>query len=203
MEQKHIIIILLIVVVVLAAAMAVMILSPFDAKADTKLTIKSNDTLHEGDKFKVKLTDINGTGISNQTVNVTLKDSDGQTSYFSVVTNSKGIGTLKLDKSAGNYTVNCTYGGNDKYTGNTTFQKLTIEEIVEEPAYEESTVSSSNSGSNSDDGYWETSMDADFEYHTEYESDGEFRQYDRSGRLVGSSHDEDQVEVANNVGWRI
>jgi len=203
MEQKHIIIILLIVVVVLAAAMAVMILSPFDAKADTKLTIKSNDTLHEGDKFKVKLTDINGTGISNQTVNVTLKDSDGETSYFSVVTNSKGIGTLKLDKSAGNYTVNCTYGGNDKYTGNTTFQKLTIEEIVEEPAYEESTVSSSNSGSNSDDGYWETSMDADFEYHTEYESDGEFRQYDRSGRLVGSSHDEDQVEVANNVGWRI
>ena len=164
MEQKHIIIILLIVVVVLAAAMAVMILSPFDAKADTKLTIKSNDTLHEGDKFKVKLTDINGTGISNQTVNVTLKDSDGETSYFSVVTNSKGIGTLKLDKSAGNYTVNCTYGGNDKYTGNTTSQKLTIEEIVEEevveqPVVQQSSSSSSNGGS-STSGYGHASNDA-------------------------------------------
>jgi len=193
MEQKHIIIILLIVVVVLAAAMAVMILSPFDAKADTKLTIKSNDTLHKGDKFKVKLTDINGTGISNQTVNVTLKDSDGETSYFSVVTNSKGIGTLKLDKSAGNYTVNCTYGGNDKYTGNTTSQKLTIEEIVEEevveqPVVQQSSSSSSNGGSSSSQSDYRPAVDSDGITREEADYYGWKYTSDHGGHYIGS-HD--------------
>lgn len=202
MENKNIIIILLIVIVVLAAAIGLMLSSPFEAKQDTKLVIVSNETLYEGDNLTVKLTNINGTGISDETVNVTIKDKNGGIYQTSVITNSSGIGVLELDKGAGNYTVNCTYGGNENYTGNSTQQKLEIiEVVVEQP----SVVSSDNSNSNSndDDSYWETSPDANFEYHTEYESDGEFRQYDRSGRLVGSSHDEDQVEVANNVGWRI
>lgn len=147
MEQKHIIIILLIVVVVLAAAMAVMILSPSMAKQETQITVTSNETVYEGDNLTFKLTDINSTGISNQTVNVTLKDSDGETSYFSAVTNSDGIGTLKLDKSAGNYTVNVTFAGNDNYTGSTASQDLEInEEVVEQPAAQQSSSSSSNGG---------------------------------------------------------
>jgi len=147
MEQKHIIIILLIVVVVLAAAMAVMILSPSVAKQETQITITSNETVYEGDNLTFKLTDINGTGISNQTVNVTLKDNDGVSSYFSAVTDSKGIGTLKLDKSAGNYAVNVTFAGNDNYTGSTASQDLEIkEEVVEQPAAQQSSSSSSNGG---------------------------------------------------------
>ena len=147
MEQKNIIIILLIVIIILAAAIGVMCLSPSVAKQDTKIAITSNDTLYEGSNLTVKLTDINGTGISNQTVNVTLKDDEGVTSYFSAVTNSKGIGTLKLDKSAGNYTVNVTFAGNDNYTGSTASQYLEIkEEVVEQPAAQQSSSSSSNGG---------------------------------------------------------
>ena len=147
MEQKNIIIILLIVIIILAAAIGVMCLSPSVAKQDTKIAITSNDTLYEGSNLTVKLTDINGTGISNQTVNVTLKGNDGVSSYFSVVTNSMGIGTLKLDKSAGNYTVNVTFAGNDNYTGSTASQDLEIkEEVVEQPAAQQSSSSSSNGG---------------------------------------------------------
>lgn len=48
------------VIVVLAAAVGGMLLSPFDAKQDTKLVILSNETLYEGSNLTVKLSDING-----------------------------------------------------------------------------------------------------------------------------------------------
>ncbi len=47
MEQKNIVIIVLIAIVVLAAAVGVMLLSPYDAKQDTKLDILSNETLYK------------------------------------------------------------------------------------------------------------------------------------------------------------
>ena len=149
MENKNIIIILLIVIVVLAAAIGLMLSSPFEAKQDTKLVIVSNETLYEGDNLTVKLTNINGTGISDETVNVTIKDKNGGIYQTSVITNSSGIGVLELDKGAGNYTVNCTYGGNENYTGNSTSQKLVIlEEVVEtqKTSSEPQESSSSSSG---------------------------------------------------------
>lgn len=149
MENKNIIIILLIVIVILAAAIGVMFLSPFDVKTDTKLTITSNETLYEGDNLTVKLTDINGTGISDETVNVTITDKNGGSYRASVITNSSGIGVLELDKKAGNFTVNCTYGGNENYTGNSTQQKLEIREVVEEPVVQQSSSSYTSSSSSS------------------------------------------------------
>lgn len=149
MENKNIIIILLIVVVILAAAVAVMFLSPFDVKTDTKLAITSNATLYEGENLTVKLTDINGTEISGETVNVTITDENGGSYKYSIITNVSGIGVLELDKTSGNYTVNCTYGGNENYTGNSTSQKLEIlEEVVEtqQTSSEPQGSSSSSSG---------------------------------------------------------
>ena len=194
MENKNIIIILLIVVVIIAAAIGVMLLSPFDSKEDTKLTITSNKTLHEGDKLKVKLTDINGTKISNETINITITDSKGVNSHYSVVTNSKGVGTLKLDKSPGKYTVNCTYGGNENYTGNSTSKKIKIEEVVEQTQVTEqaSSASSSSSGSasSSDSGYgsyindeWVSMSEQEYAerypalYHMQTLDEGRYDQY--------------------------
>ena len=150
MESRNIIIILVIVVVVLAAAVGAMFLSPSHAKEDTKLTITSNKTLYEGDNLTVKLTDINGTPISGESVNVTIIDKDGGSYRASVITNNSGIGVLKLDQSAGNYSVNCSYGGNENYTGNTDSQKLVIlEEVVEQPVVQQSTSSHSSTTSSS------------------------------------------------------
>ena len=96
MEKNRIIILALILIIaVLLVGIAAMM--PNMNKQDTKLTFKSNDTLTEGDSLQIMLTDVNGTAISNQTVNVTITDEDKSNSYYSVLTNDDGIGKLKLD----------------------------------------------------------------------------------------------------------
>ena len=140
-KNKIIIIALIVIIAVLLVGIAAMMM-PNMAKQDTKLKFKSNSTLTEGDSLKVKLTDANGTALANQTVNITITGKNGSSDYHSVVTNKKGIGTLKLDKNPGKYTVNVTYGGNENYTGNTTTQKLTVKE--EEKVVASQTSSSSD-----------------------------------------------------------
>ncbi len=147
MEKNQIIIIALIVVIVaLLVGMAAMLM-PNMSKQDTQLKFKSNSTLTEGDSLKIKLTDANGTAIANQTVNVTITDKNNASDNHSVVTNEKGVGTLKLDKNAGEYTVTVIYNGNDKYNACNATKKITVEEeVVEtEPEIQQSTQSSGSS----------------------------------------------------------
>ena len=144
MDKNKIIILALIVVIAALLVGMAFTMMPNMTKQDTKLKFKSNSTLTKGDSLKIKLTDANGTAIANQTVNVTIKDKDKSNSYYSVVTNEKGVGTLKLDKSTGKYDVTITYGGNDKYNGCNATKKITIKEKVAEA---QSTSSSSSSSS--------------------------------------------------------
>ena len=134
MENKNIIIILLIIVVILAAVAGFMILNHSNAKDSTKLKITSDKSQYEGGKLSVILTDLNGTAISKEIVNITITDNNGKVVVDDVVkTNSKGKANLNLNLKKGKYDVNVTYGGNENYTGNNTTQKLTIkeEEVVE------------------------------------------------------------------------
>ena len=149
MENKNnvIIAILILIIIVLSCIIGFMLLPPSNAQKDSKLVITSNETLYNGDNLTVKLTDMNGTGIADQNVNVTIIDSDGSKNYKFIRTDSKGIANLEIDKSAGNYTVNCTFGGNENYTGNSTSQELTVEEIIEQPVVEQTTTQQSTSSS--------------------------------------------------------
>ena len=52
---------------------------------------------------------------------------------------------LSLNESAGNYTINCSYGGNDKYVGSTASKAITIIEEVIEESYTPQTNSYSDS----------------------------------------------------------
>ena len=149
--EKNEMIILALIVVIAAILIGAATMMPNVTKKDTKLKFKSDATLTEGDSLKIKLTDDNGTAIANQTVNVTIKDDDKSKDYHSVVTNKKGIGTLKLDKNPGKYKVTIIYGGNDKYNGCNATQKITIEEKVIEATVSESS-SESSSSSNYDPG---------------------------------------------------
>ena len=135
MEHKHIIIILLAVIIVLAAVMGFMVLKPADSQEPTKVKITSDKSQYEGGKLSIKLTDLNGTGISKEIVNITITNKKGKVVVDEVVkTDSKGNAKLDLDFKKGQYNVNVTYGGNENYTGNNTTQKLTIkEEVVEAP----------------------------------------------------------------------
>ena len=131
MENKKIIIILVAIIVVLAAVLGVMFLQSTTAKEPTKVKIISNKTQYEGGELSIKLTDLKGTAISKEIVNVTITNSKGKVVVDDVVkTNSKGKAKLDLDLKKGKYNVNVSYDGNENYTGNNTTQKLTIEEVV-------------------------------------------------------------------------
>ena len=211
MENRNIIIILVAVIVVLAVVIGFMLLNPTHTKVPCKIKITSDKEQYKGGKLSVKLADLNNTPLSKEVVNITVTDKKGKVVVDDVVkTNSKGKATFDLKLKKGNYKVNVTYGGNENYTADNATQKLKIKEKKkvekstnndEQSNYEESS-SGSSSASESDD-YWETSIDAPFEYHTEYDSSGGFRQYDRAGNLVGSSYDEDQDDIADYVPKRI
>ena len=130
MMNKYTIIILALIIIVVALILGVVAVMPNITKQDTNLTIKSNSTINEGDSIKIQLTDANGNILVNQSVNVTLTDSNKTSSYYSVVTNESGF-ILKLDKSAGNYTVSCIFGGDDKYKSSNVSKEITINKIIE------------------------------------------------------------------------
>lgn len=133
MENKNIIIILVIIIVVLAVGIGAMMLNPTTAKEPTKIKITSDKEQYEGGELSITLTDLNQTPISKQTLNIEITDNEGDVVVDDVVkTNSKGKAKLDLDLKKGKYAVNVTYGGNDNYTGNSTTQKLTINEEVQQ-----------------------------------------------------------------------
>ena len=145
-KNQWIIVGLVIVIIALIIGLAVMMQAP--TKENVKLTIKNKKVIEEGESIKIQLTDMNGTPIKDQTVNISVTDKDGTTDYHSVVTNEKGVGKLKLDKSPGKYSVNCTYGGNENYTANTTNQTL---KIKEKPVEESTNVDYTSYSSSSED----------------------------------------------------
>ena len=133
MENKEKIIIVALIIVIVALLVGIFAAMPHTAKKDTKLIFKSNSTLTEGGSIKIKLTDANGTAIANQTVNITITDKSKSSDYHSVVTDSKGIGTLKIDKDPGKYNVTVSYNGNDNFTGCNATKKIKIEKkVIEE-----------------------------------------------------------------------
>ena len=144
MENKNIIIILVVIIVILAAVIGFMVLKPMHAKEPTKIKVTSNKTLYEGENMSVKLTDLNKTPLSNEMVNITVKDSKGKVvANKTVKTDDKGNAKMDLKLKKGNYDVAVSYGGNENYSGNNTTQKLTIKEKVVEVK-----SSSGSSGSN-------------------------------------------------------
>ena len=168
MDKNKIIIIALVIIII---ALLIVIAFPMfsNAKQDTKLIITSNSTLQEGGSINVKLTDLNETPISNQSINITVTDTNKTSSYFSVVTDENGTGILKLDKSEGNYTVKCVYGGNDSFNGNDTSMEITIEKRVAET---QSSSSSSSSSDSSDDYVYSPQGDKYIKKSGQYDSDG-------------------------------
>ncbi len=191
MENKNIIIILVAIIVVLAAVIGVMLLNPDFGKEQTKIKITSDKEQLEGGELNIKLTDLNKTALSKQTVNIKITDNKGKVVVDEVVkTNSKGKAKLDLDLKKGKYKVNVTYGGNDKCAGCNASQKLKIKEAVAE---ETSSNSQSSSGTRYDinnlpptnDPYPETKRYFIDEYHVKQEySDGYMRTVDvRTGEI--------------------
>ena len=141
------IIIALVVVLIVVLAAGILLLNPSHAKVDSRTIVTSNSTLHDGDNFTIRLTDLNNTPIANQRVNITIIDANGGKNPQAVTTDANGEGKLQLNGlTPGEYTMNVTYGGNDNYTVCNTTQKLTMEKkVVHETVNQQSTKSSSSS----------------------------------------------------------
>ena len=164
--NRNRIIILALIAVVAVLLVGLVAMTANTTKEDAKLTFKSNSTLARGDSIEVALTGANGTALANQTVNVTLTDSNMTSDYHSVVTNNEGIATLKVDKDGGNYTVTVSFAGDGKYNGCNATQKITVEDAVEESQPVASTASSDSSTKDPDAIYY------DSQYNIYYDSDG-------------------------------
>ena len=146
MENRSIIIILVAVILVLAAVVGVMIFNNAHAKQGTEIKITSDKEQVEGEELSFKLSEQNGTSVSKEIVNVTIKDKKGKVVVDEIVkTNSKGKAKLDLNLKKGKYKVNVAYGGNENYTGTNATQNLKIKEKATEVAKSQSGSSDSSS----------------------------------------------------------
>ena len=171
-----------VLVIIIAVVVIVALFLNFNVtKVDTDIKMLSNSSLNEDSSIKMQLININKNPMHDKTINIKIIDKKGKIDEYSVKTDKNGKAELKLNNiKSGSYTVNFTYYGEDNFKSCKLSKKIKVNEKVfpeksnsDEVSYE----SSSNSASNSEsDGYWETSIDAPFEYHTEYDSNGGFRQ---------------------------
>ena len=162
MNRNHIIIIALIAVILILAVGIFQGLNMHE-KQGVKLKIKGDSKFEEGDSVKILLTTLNDTPVANQTVNISITDKDKTVSYYSAVTNEKGIAKMKLDKSEGKYVINCSYAGNENYTANSTVKKIKIKNEV---------AQSETSSSGSDDYVYSPQDESYVKKSGQWKSDG-------------------------------
>lgn len=144
MERNQIIlaaVIVAIAVIVIGLAVAM----PGFGKEKTNITLQGNDTISQGESINVKLTDVNGTPIDNETVNVTItkvnktgnKTVNKTVKKKAVHTNKKGVAKVKIDEDPGNYTVDCTFSGNDEFEEDTTTTEVEVVDYDDSDYYSE------------------------------------------------------------------
>ena len=124
MENNRIIIILLLVIIIVLLA-CILTVMPNMNKQDVKLAFMSDSAINEGDSIEIQLTDMNGTPLVNQSLNVSVTDGN-KTDYHSILSNGDGKATLDIDKSAGDYGVSVKYGGNSNYRQSSISQNVTV-----------------------------------------------------------------------------
>ena len=143
MDNKVIVIIGVIIVIAIFVAL---FLNFNVSKEEAMITMVSNSSIKENSSIKLKLTTLNETPISNQTVNIKIIDENGTIDEYSVKTNEKGRAEVKLNKiKSGEYKVNFTYDGNDKYKSSNLSKEIKIEENVVDNPTPQQTKSSSSS----------------------------------------------------------
>lgn len=82
-----------------------------DTHESTSLSVKSSDTLKDGDAYSVELCDSKGNPIANQNISISFGSNS-----FNLTTDENGIAVLKINNvPAGEYDVKIQYGGNSHY----------------------------------------------------------------------------------------
>lgn len=186
-KNKLIILGLIIVIIALLIVIGAMMLMP--AKEASKLTVTGENTIYKEDSVEIRLTDLNGNAISDETVNITITDNDKTSEYYSVVTDEKGIAKLKVDNDEGEYAIYYAFGGNENFTGSNATQNLKIkEEVVHETSSSNSYSSSSSASSSDSSDYSGPAVDSSGITREEAEEYGYTYTPEHGGHYIGS-HD--------------
>ena len=175
---------LVIVIIALLVGLGASMWAP--AKKDAKLAIVSDDVINEGESIEIKLTGVNDTPLAGETVNVAITGENGKNESQSVIIDENGTGKLALDKSSGNYTINCTYGGNENYSGNTTSKIISVmasKEVVSSDSGSTSQSSGQSKYGSYINGEWVSMSEAEYAerypalYHIESLEEGRYDSY--------------------------
>lgn len=193
MENKKLRLALILAV---ALVLAVVVAMPgFAGKTEVNLNITCSDSIYEGDNVTFNLTGLNATPISNATINVKLIGANGTVREYNLSTDANGTADLKL-ADAGNYTINATYNGSDKFNQANAVKKIVVLKRAssEESQYYEY-----------DDDYYDESDDYEIYYdsvlNVYYDSDGIVVDPDGQHQMeVGSNYQDlvDRAEHFNN-----
>lgn len=153
------------------------VFSMSNTQEPSKIKILGNGSVVEGGTLNIKLTDLEGISLDNRMLNITIMDKNGE-KIFENSTNTNYIGkaTVDLDNiPVGNYTVNVTFEGDEKFSSNTTLENFEIIEkvVVEAQPVEEPAQSSVGESYSATDEYYSNANDDPYDGMYEEYPDGE------------------------------
>ena len=122
MNEKNLIKILAATAIILG----IVLISLFciDTHESTSLTVKSSDTLKDGDSYSVELCDSKGNPIANQDISISFGPNS-----FNLTTDENGIAILKISNvPADEYDVKIQYNGNSHYKNTSTVHHAVIQD---------------------------------------------------------------------------
>lgn len=157
MEKNNLIILCGVFVSVVAIVCAAIIMG--NPQIETSL-ITSNLNVNQGENFSITLMDHEGNKLANQTISVTLSNGV-QTKDYNFTTDNTGTVNLPINLPAGNYTINGSFQGSDKFRNSSFGQQLNVignNDILSSSGSSGSSLtSSSNTNSNDLSSDWEWS----------------------------------------------
>ena len=104
------------IILIIAVILTIFAVSSLFGIKESQIDIISNDAVHNGDSINIKLSDIDGHPLSNESVKIVMMDNKGKRQSYSITTDSNGIAdTTVANKDSGRLTINVTFEGNEKF----------------------------------------------------------------------------------------
>ena len=117
------------IIIIIDVILAIFAVSSLFGIKESQMEIISNDTVHNGDSINIKLSDIDGHSLSNESVKIVMMDNKGKRQSYSITTDSNGIAdTTVANKDPGRLTINATFEGNEKFNSSNAVKLIKVRE---------------------------------------------------------------------------
>ena len=117
------------IILIIAVILTIFAVSSLFGIKESQIDIISNDAVHNGDSINIKLSDIDGHPLSNESVKIVMMDNKGKRQSYSITTDSNGIAdTTVANKDPGRLTINATFEGNEKFNSTNEVKLIKVRE---------------------------------------------------------------------------